>query len=167
MPSALMTVGSLPQYIAIDQGPIVVMIADWRSGLLRDCFMRNEDVQTGLTGLGFSTSSSEACLDLLPELDLSIPPQPRSFFQQAVTASRSTPTEPSVLPPRFSCRSYRLSWSVSAVGFRYSPPSGHRVSPCLSDRARLSREDAIKNAIPGEKIFCGSTSCHAGSSGLL
>lgn len=69
-------------YIAIDQGPIVVMIADWRSGLLRDCFMRNEDVQTGLTGLGFSTSSSEACLDLLPELDLSIPPQSRSFFSR-------------------------------------------------------------------------------------
>lgn len=48
-------------YIAIDQGTIVVMIEDWRSGLLRDCFMRNEDVRrTGLTGLGFSASSSEA-----------------------------------------------------------------------------------------------------------
>ena len=41
-------------YIAIDQGPIVIMIENYRSGLLWDCFMQNEDVKFGLTKLGFS-----------------------------------------------------------------------------------------------------------------
>jgi hypothetical protein len=42
------------RYLAIDQGPIVVMIENHRSGLLWDLFMSNEDVQNGLDRLGFS-----------------------------------------------------------------------------------------------------------------
>lgn len=42
------------RYLAIDQGPIVVMIENYRSGLLWDLFMSNEDVQNGLDKLGFS-----------------------------------------------------------------------------------------------------------------
>ena len=41
-------------YIAIDQGPIVVMIENYRTGLLWENFMKNEDVQKGLTKLGFT-----------------------------------------------------------------------------------------------------------------
>jgi hypothetical protein len=41
-------------YIAIDQGPIVVMIENYRTGLLWENFMKNEDVQRGLTKLGFT-----------------------------------------------------------------------------------------------------------------
>jgi hypothetical protein len=40
-------------YLAIDQGPIVVMIENYRSGLLWKLFMSNPDVQKGLTKLGF------------------------------------------------------------------------------------------------------------------
>jgi hypothetical protein len=42
-------------YLAIDQGPIVVMIENYRSGLLWKLFMSNPDVQKGLTKLGFSS----------------------------------------------------------------------------------------------------------------
>ncbi|MFO7668405.1 MAG: glucoamylase family protein [Bacteroidales bacterium] len=42
------------RYLAIDQGPIVVMIENYRSGLLWDLFMKNEEVRAGLTKLGFS-----------------------------------------------------------------------------------------------------------------
>jgi len=42
-------------YLAIDQGPIVVMIENYRSGLLWKLFMRNPDVQKGLIKLGFSS----------------------------------------------------------------------------------------------------------------
>ena len=42
------------KYLAIDQGPIVVMIENYRSGLLWDLFMRNKDVQKGLELLGFT-----------------------------------------------------------------------------------------------------------------
>jgi hypothetical protein len=41
-------------YLAIDQGPIVVMIENYRTGLCWDLFMNNTDVQNGLTKLGFS-----------------------------------------------------------------------------------------------------------------
>jgi len=40
-------------YIGIDQGPIIVMIENYRSGLLWDLFMKNEDVLRGLQKLGF------------------------------------------------------------------------------------------------------------------
>nr|WP_321452075.1 glucoamylase family protein [uncultured Carboxylicivirga sp.] len=47
----------LPRYLAIDQGPIPVMIENYRSGLLWKLFMRNEDVQQGLNQLGFTIDS--------------------------------------------------------------------------------------------------------------
>ncbi|MFD1161161.1 glucoamylase family protein [Hwangdonia seohaensis] len=43
----------LPRYLAIDQGPIPVMIENHRSGMLWDLFMKNPDVQSGLDKLGF------------------------------------------------------------------------------------------------------------------
>lgn len=42
------------RYLAIDQGPIVVMIENHRSGLLWDLFMSSDEVQNGLDKLGFS-----------------------------------------------------------------------------------------------------------------
>ena len=45
----------LPRYLAIDQGPIPVMIENYRSGLLWDNFMKNSDVQQGLKKLGFES----------------------------------------------------------------------------------------------------------------
>lgn len=41
-------------YLAIDQGPQIIMIENYRTGLLWNLFMQNEDVQNGLTNLGFS-----------------------------------------------------------------------------------------------------------------
>ena len=43
-----------PSYIAIDQGPIVVMIENYRTALLWRLFMQDPDVQRGLTALGFT-----------------------------------------------------------------------------------------------------------------
>ncbi|MDR2556144.1 MAG: Ig-like domain-containing protein [Bacteroidales bacterium] len=41
-------------HIAIDQGPIVVMIENYRTGLLWNLFMQNTDIQAGLNKLGFT-----------------------------------------------------------------------------------------------------------------
>ena len=41
------------RYLAIDQGPIAVMIENYRSGLLWNLFMSHPDVQNGLDKLGF------------------------------------------------------------------------------------------------------------------
>ncbi len=43
-----------PWYLAIDQGPTVVMMENYRSGLLWSLFMSAPEVQAGLTKLGFS-----------------------------------------------------------------------------------------------------------------
>ena len=43
-----------PRYLAIDQGPIPVMIENFRSGMLWKLFMANPDVQKGLKKLGFT-----------------------------------------------------------------------------------------------------------------
>ena len=42
-------------YLAIDQGPIVVMIENYRSGLLWNLFMKIPEIQNGLNKLGFSS----------------------------------------------------------------------------------------------------------------
>jgi hypothetical protein len=43
------------RYLAIDQGPIPVMIENYRSGLLWKLFMKNEDVKRGLKKLDFTS----------------------------------------------------------------------------------------------------------------
>lgn len=42
-------------YLAIDQGPIVIMIENHRSGLIWNLFMRNQEIKSGLKTLGFSS----------------------------------------------------------------------------------------------------------------
>ncbi|MDP2526418.1 glucoamylase family protein [Maribacter dokdonensis] len=49
----------LPRYLAIDQGPIPVMIENHRSGLFWMLFMTNKDVIKGLDKLGFSVASTK------------------------------------------------------------------------------------------------------------
>ncbi|TVQ83012.1 MAG: beta-glucosidase [Micavibrio sp.] len=55
-------------YLAIDQGPIAVMIENHRSGLLWDLFMSCPEVKNGMKGMGFSS----------PYLDDSPKAQPRT-----------------------------------------------------------------------------------------
>ncbi|MBA4259242.1 MAG: beta-glucosidase [Chitinophaga sp.] len=45
----------LPRYLAIDQGPIVVMMENYRTGLLWKLFMSSPEIQQGLTKLGFTS----------------------------------------------------------------------------------------------------------------
>jgi hypothetical protein len=42
-------------YLAIDQGPIVLMIENYRTGLLWDLFMKAPEIKAGLLKLGFSS----------------------------------------------------------------------------------------------------------------
>ncbi|MBT8210328.1 MAG: beta-glucosidase [Eudoraea sp.] len=44
----------VPRYLAIDQGPIPVMIENHRTGMLWELFMENSEVRLGLEKLGFS-----------------------------------------------------------------------------------------------------------------
>lgn len=44
-----------PRYLAIDQGPIVVMMENYRTGLLWNLFMSCPEIQNGLRKLGFES----------------------------------------------------------------------------------------------------------------
>ncbi|HNZ68246.1 MAG: glucoamylase family protein [Prolixibacteraceae bacterium] len=48
----------LPRYLAIDQGPIPVMVENYRTGIFWELFMKNEDVRKGLKMLGFTFDPS-------------------------------------------------------------------------------------------------------------
>ncbi|MEM9857746.1 MAG: glucoamylase family protein [Bacteroidota bacterium] len=48
----------LPRYLAIDQGPIPVMIENYRTGLIWKLFMSAPEVQNGLKKLGFDYKSN-------------------------------------------------------------------------------------------------------------
>jgi len=45
----------LPRYLAIDQGPVVVMMENYRSGLLWNLFMSSPEIKDGLKKLGFKS----------------------------------------------------------------------------------------------------------------
>ncbi|AOF93738.1 glucoamylase family protein (plasmid) [Sinorhizobium sp. RAC02] len=42
-------------YLAINQGPIVIMMENFRTGLLWDVFMKSPEIRTGLSRLGFNS----------------------------------------------------------------------------------------------------------------
>lgn len=46
------------QYIAIDQGPIICMIENYRTGMLWNLFMSVPEIQQGLEKLGFQKTGS-------------------------------------------------------------------------------------------------------------
>ena len=56
-----------PDIIGIDQGPIVIMIENYRTGRPWSRFMQNADVQTGLTRAGFLPAAN---VDVPPAADL-------------------------------------------------------------------------------------------------
>lgn len=65
-------------YIGIDQGPIVVMIENHRTQLLWNSVMRDEDLQAGLTKLGFQfIVSAKETINMRTEL-LKVVPNPSS-----------------------------------------------------------------------------------------
>ncbi len=57
------------RYLAIDQGPTIVMIENHRSGLLWKLFMSSEEIQTGLQKLGFQFRSPDFAETDCPKTD--------------------------------------------------------------------------------------------------
>ena len=54
-------------YLAIDQGPIVCMIENYRTGLLWEKFMANPEIQSALDEIGFVPDSTEVSTKERPE----------------------------------------------------------------------------------------------------
>ncbi len=67
-------------YLAIDQGPIICMIENYRSGLLWNNFMSNPEITSALDALGFEPDTTTVGLNTIePEnVTLNIAPNPAS-----------------------------------------------------------------------------------------
>lgn len=80
-------------YIGIDQGPIVVMIENYRTGLLWNQVMKDTDVKAGLDKLGFQYQFATASNDLKKHQKLSLFPNPGSgkVYLDLSVFSRNTP----------------------------------------------------------------------------
>ena len=65
-------------YIGIDQGPIVVMIENHRTGLLWNQVMKDTDVKSGLDKLGFQYQFATSSNDMNDHRELSFYPNPVS-----------------------------------------------------------------------------------------
>ncbi len=52
-----------PDVIGIDQGPIILMIENYRNGSVWERFMENEDIQLGLGRAGFETTVTDVALE--------------------------------------------------------------------------------------------------------
>jgi len=63
-------------YLGIDQGSIVVMIENHRSGLLWNNVMKDQDVKNGLNKLGFQYQVSTSAADLKIKNELKVYPNP-------------------------------------------------------------------------------------------
>ncbi|MGB9663619.1 MAG: glucoamylase family protein [Ignavibacteria bacterium] len=51
-------------YIAIDQGPIIIMIENYRTGLLWNLFMSNPEIQDALDSIGFVPDTTQTSVEL-------------------------------------------------------------------------------------------------------
>jgi hypothetical protein len=75
-------------YIGIDQGPIVVMLENHRTGLLWNTVMKDTDLQSGLDKLGFQYETSTGTKEISSGGEMKIFPNPAServyiFLQDA------------------------------------------------------------------------------------
>lgn len=50
-------------YISIDQGPIIIMIENYRTGLLWNLFMSNPEIQAALDSIGFVSDSTQTSVE--------------------------------------------------------------------------------------------------------
>ncbi len=64
-------------YIGIDQGPIIVMIENYRTGLLWNTVMKDEELQAGLTKLGFQFEVPTS-MSMVKPAPLKVYPNPAS-----------------------------------------------------------------------------------------
>ncbi|WP_116127151.1 glucoamylase family protein [Lewinella sp. IMCC34183] len=72
-------------YLAIDQGPIIVMIENYRSGLLWDLFMSSPEIAPALAAVGFVEDTATTAAATVPDF---LARRPRLFPNPAVDGTR-------------------------------------------------------------------------------
>ncbi len=67
-------------YLAIDQGSIIAMIENYRTGFLWENFMKNPEIEPALLALNFKKDNSVSLQDVDNQVDVKIFPNPFSNF---------------------------------------------------------------------------------------
>jgi hypothetical protein len=65
-------------YLAIDQGPIICMIENYRTGLLWDMFMSNPEIMPALEAIGFESDTTSVAVEAIgaEDIGLAVAPNP-------------------------------------------------------------------------------------------
>ncbi len=63
-------------YLAIDQGPIILMIENYRTGLLWNNFMANPEIKTMMDAIGFVTDSAQVSVGRALSQEIQVFPNP-------------------------------------------------------------------------------------------
>ena len=89
-------------YLGIDQGPIVLMIENYRTGRIWHAFMRHAAIQRGIAHAGFMPVTAAKNVDAIPAMASQTPPpevQP-AHFEPAPQAPplEAQPSHPDVAP---------------------------------------------------------------------
>ena len=80
-----------PSYLAIDQGPIVAMIENYRTGLFWNLFMKNPEIEPALQACGFQPDNSVLTQQLaLPNALVSVYPNPVQGGQFTLVVENTT-----------------------------------------------------------------------------
>ena len=70
-------------YLAIDQGPIICMIENYRTGLLWDNFMSNPEITTALDALGFEPDTTDVGIEVIEAADIGLKLSPNPVSEVA------------------------------------------------------------------------------------
>ena len=159
-----------PHYLAIDQGPEVAMIENYRSGLLWRLFMNCPEVQGGLKKLGFESPWLSARSPAQP-----YPPHPQSQSQSQRQAAQH-PSGPASIPPVGIIRGLSDSALLDIVQrqtFRYFWHYAHPVSGLARERDNTVHAEYYWdyiNEAEGEPNFSkhtfGPEACAIGGTGF-
>jgi hypothetical protein len=111
-------------YIGIDQGPIIIMIENYRNESVWRRFMQNADVQAGLAAATFSPVTAAA-------------PLPTAWLELAQNAPNPFPDHSSI---RFTVK------QAGSVSLRVYDVSGRRVATLLDDWREVGEYSATLDA---------------------
>lgn len=143
-----------PSYLAIDQGPIVAMIENHRSGLFWDLFMKNPEIEPALLACGFQPDNSVGTTQLtLPGIGVSVFPNPVREGQLVLSFDNETAQDLSVTLTDLTGKPAGLILSENIPAGHYQktvstahlPPGIYFLQIRNADNHFISKKIAISN----------------------
>lgn len=120
-------------YLAIDQGPIIIMIENHRSALLWDLFMSAPEIQTAIEVIGFEPDLSTATVNttLSPSLLTQIQPNPAagSLINLMINSDLNGPAEIQIFDSGSKLISVKQVYLLGGMNMESIDISNEAISP--------------------------------------